>query len=115
MMAFWCKGKKDYCNDSSSCMCSKCKFSDGSGGIEIDDDDAVGIALCKWISVKDRLPDTTDVYLVNAVHRYNKSDGYRSVQVRLFFEDDDVNHWLGLPDLYEITHWMPLPEPPKEE
>lgn len=67
----------------------------------------------KWISVKDRLPDTTDVYLVNAVHRYNKSDGYRSPQVRLFFKDD--NEWHGLPDLYIITHWMPLPSPPKGE
>lgn len=63
-----------------------------------------------WISVSERLPETTDVYLVNAVHRYNKSDGYRSIQVRFFFEDE----WQGLHDLYEITHWMPLPELPKE-
>ena len=66
-----------------------------------------------WISVKERIPEATDVYLVNAVHRYNKNDGYRSPQIRLYFKDD--NEWQGLPDLYEVTHWMPLPEPPKEE
>ena len=69
--------------------------------------------LAQWISVKDRLPESTDLYLINAVHRYNKTDGYRSAQVRLYFKDDD--EWHGLPDLYEVTHWMPLPEPPKEE
>lgn len=68
--------------------------------------------MAEWISVKKRLPETTDVYLVNTVHRYNKNDGYRSPQIRLYFKDDD--EWHGLPDLYEITHWMPLPEAPKE-
>lgn len=66
-----------------------------------------------WVSVKEELPETTDVYLVNAVHRYNKKDGYRSVQIRLFLKDHE-NEWVGLPDLYEITHWMPLPELLKE-
>lgn len=67
----------------------------------------------EWISVKDRLPESTDLYLVSAVHRYNKADGYRSIQVRLYFKDDD--DWHGLHDLYEVTHWMPLPEAPKEK
>ena len=66
-----------------------------------------------WISVNEKLPESTDVYLINAVHRHNKFDGCRSAQVRLYFKDDD--EWCGLPNLYEVTHWMPLPEPPKEE
>ena len=68
----------------------------------------------KWISVEDRMPDTTNVYLIHIVHRYNKNDGYRSMDVRLFL-NGEFEPWQGLPDIYEVTHWMPLPEPPKEE
>lgn len=68
----------------------------------------------KWISVKERLPEFTDVYLIHAVHRYNKNDGYRCMNVRMFFKGE-FEQWQGLPDIYEVTHWMHLPEPPKEE
>lgn len=76
--------------------------------------DAALAKVPRWISVKERLPDTTDVYLIHMVHRYNKNDGYRRMDVRLFFEDE-FKLWQGLPDIYEVTHWMPLPQPPKEE
>ena len=58
----------------------------------------------KWISVKDRLPNSgtgvlvfTDDYCAYTAHY----DGY---------------WWLsGEPTLsYNVTHWMPLPEPPEE-
>ena len=31
-MAFWCNGKKDFCNDRTKCP--DCKYYDGSGGEE---------------------------------------------------------------------------------
>ena len=66
----------------------------------------------KWISVEERMPDTTNVYLIHIVHRYNKNDEYRSMDVRLFFKGE-FETWQGLPDIYEVTHWMPMPEPPE--
>jgi hypothetical protein len=59
----------------------------------------------EWISVKDRLPTHEDgkVLIYTA---YGISIGEKTVS----------NHWRGncaIPK--QITHWMPLPEPPKGE
>ena len=70
----------------------------------------------EWISVKDRLPEPDENvfiyatkweakgYVVGITRRYRYTDG-RDVWVEPFpgFEPD-----------YHITHWMPLPTPPKE-
>jgi len=64
----------------------------------------------KWISVKDKLPDV-DIYVLG----YNISWGETQVVCRkshslqgyCFLDSDDYN--------VNITHWMPLPKPPKEE
>ena len=58
----------------------------------------------QWISVKDKLPDNFSSVLVYG----------RSIRVTSLYQDD-----IFYPDwetLFhsEITHWMPLPEPPKE-
>lgn len=66
----------------------------------------------KWISVKERLPEERDIYLAHIVHRHNRSDSYWCVCVEYFNPEDG---WSSLSDLYEVTHWMPLPEPPEEE
>lgn len=65
----------------------------------------------QWISCKDRMPpDRTAKYLVTFrgvagalvdVAKYFPGDGW-------FCEDWPVSS-------QEITHWMPLPEPPKED
>ena len=72
----------------------------------------------KWISVEERLPEDDIDVLVYAIgnneesviamtsythnmHGYN-IEGWRSPWQYFFHE-------------YKITHWMPLPEPPKEE
>ena len=59
----------------------------------------------KWISVKDRLPEEEGLYLVAVVNdherRYSKTAWYHG-----------HGNWF----LHQkVTHWMPLPEPPKEE
>lgn len=61
----------------------------------------------KWISVKDRLPKEDGWYLVYTryiivpprVVQYKKDAEYPFIG---FYQND-------------ITHWMPLPEPPKED
>ena len=60
----------------------------------------------EWISVKERLPDFTGNVLAVDTKR----------RVRLMIYDDDDKDFMthnGL--VIEVTHWMPLPEPPKGE
>lgn len=61
----------------------------------------------EWISVKERLPDEVDTYLVY---------GRYGIEFALYYGDGE---WLTCEDLTNITrfvtHWMPLPEPPKED
>jgi hypothetical protein len=63
-----------------------------------------------WISVKERLPQ--DRYSVLVYCPDNKC-------AFTAYYDDSVGKWVhfgGLPDeVYRpVSHWMPLPEPPKE-
>ena len=64
----------------------------------------------KWISVKDRLPEHNVLVLCVWL------DGRDRKQNRGFATYQQHGVWYvsneGMP---EVTHWMPLPEPPKEE
>ena len=70
-----------------------------------------GVTVQEWISVKDRLPEEKGRYLTA-----NKRFGDKIVVFDLWFgggfwyveEEDDVFD-------FEVTHWMPLPNPPKGE
>lgn len=55
----------------------------------------------KWIPVTERLPGIGE-----RVITYRKGYG-----VKENFRSGDGTWWSG----FKITHWMPLPEPPKEE
>lgn len=77
----------------------------------------------EWISVKDRLPDidkTTSNYERIGVIAYGKGwskSGYRIYERTLVRGKTDYRWkypWDRISD-EEITHWMPLPEPPKED
>lgn len=62
----------------------------------------------EWISVKDRLPEENVVVLIcvdNGQYKEVKVSGLTGFGWVLF--DKNKNK--------EVTHWMPLPEPPKEE
>ena len=65
----------------------------------------------KWISVKERLPEEDGEYLVLKVHNYRKDDGYMAQEVALFLRTRDPEWVVG--NLCEVTHWMPLPQPPE--
>lgn len=81
----------------------------------------------KWISVTERLPEEAGSYLV-AVHQddIENAEGY-SLVLDAWYNPKTypfttvgwtlLNEWYDLtPRLREeITHWMYLPEPPKEE
>lgn len=66
----------------------------------------------EWISVKDRLPDFFDEVIVY----YNC--GYKSLVSTAWRRLGDNGGWIwdsrmSYPEeLVDVTHWMPLPEPP---
>lgn len=72
----------------------------------------------KWISVKDRLPEITEVVLTfwncgkYSVMCYTGNEGKSWYNEKGKYEN--VYHNVGA-GLFEcITHWMPLPEPPNK-
>lgn len=63
--------------------------------------------MAEWISVKDRLPETfTEVFVY--------TDRYGG---RLEMAHIGVQGWIqnGAILIPNVTHWMPLPEPPKKD
>ena len=60
----------------------------------------------EWISVKDRLPDKPEEYIVW---------GGQFVTTLQFFDGEWQSEFVPSKylDQSKITHWMPLPEPPK--
>jgi hypothetical protein len=63
--------------------------------------------MSEWISVKDRLPENGQRVLCYNKYMYVKD--YDCV-----FYDGDFN-WTGsrIGQIEGVTHWMPLPKPPK--
>jgi hypothetical protein len=64
------------------------------------------ISSIKWISVADRLPDNEGKYLVCTANG--------NIGVGNFIDYYGAGKLLCF-DTWAVTHWMPLPEPPKGE
>ena len=81
---------------------------------------ANGVTVQEWISVKDRLPDNKEHDWVLA--QVVEDNGYmhipRVMEYRQPKNDwfEDTYGWLSeYNGTFTVTHWMPLPEPPKGE
>lgn len=64
----------------------------------------------KWIPVTERLPGTEKVLITNGdivMRGYRRPDGVWKYGTELNAEWENISSW-------PVTHWMPLPEPPKE-
>lgn len=62
--------------------------------------------MAEWIATKDRLPEEGQSVLVHYV------DGWMPIAFLIngkWYQSGGETSWLS------VTHWMPLPEPPKEE
>ena len=78
--------------------------------------DAVPVAR-QWISVNDRLPETEGTYIVMT----EKSWEHKPYKVMAMDFEIKVLRgvekrrwkWYGKLPIWSVTHWMPLPEPPK--
>ena len=71
---------------------------------------ASGVTVKEWISVKDRLPEEKVDCIVHYKHAYCDNDGYWAIGFCCY---DGEKFQLG--PAYKVTHWMPLPHPPKGE
>ena len=71
---------------------------------------ANGVTVQEWISVKDRLPEEKVNCIVHYKHAYCDTDGYWAIGFCCY----DGEKFLFDP-AYKVTHWMPMPNPPKGE
>lgn len=71
------------------------------------------VELPKWIPVTERLPDNIDEEVLVCNEGYGK-DGTGFATVAVYNGNGWLECWERKQYLACITHWMPLPEPPKE-
>ena len=90
------------CNHYNFVRCRACQIDDAV--TYIDEAPTVG----EWISVEDKLPEVGKVVL---------AFGTRSATTGMFQGINKRNNlwWWKGHTIKHVSHWMPLPEPPKEE
>ena len=82
-------------------------------GLSVLDWAKIGMNSPRWISVKDRLPDNASDVLAY----YDSECEIRIAPVNYYkgvWYDCVFNRPLDTLGQQKITHWMPLPEPPKD-
>lgn len=73
-----------------------------------------GVTIQEWISVTDSLPEINEDETVNCVLVTNG----RVIHMAYFVNENWFfceNGQIKRPMFYDVTHWMPLPKPPKGE
>lgn len=68
---------------------------------------ANGVTVQQWISVKDRLPDKRGEYLCYYKFEPDSPD--------VVCENTYQGSGLWLSEMDKVTHWQPMPQPPKGE
>lgn len=119
----YCLPCKEAGRDHKGCKCRACWVDDMRG--DVIDAAALGndVTVQEWVSVEDRLPDKAGRYLaVKKRIAPDKLGGNRTdIVILRFFVDDGFRIPTHIPDWIneeineEVTHWMPLPNPPKGE
>ena len=77
-----------------------------------------GVTVPQWISVNDRLPDACGFPCLlcgeNSFGQIRVFEGFTGYMERGKFEWHSNQKDIDI-DVWTITHWMPLPEPPEED
>ena len=100
-------GCSGHCNFPPCYLVKACADNLIASGVTFATDNNVGD---KWIPVTERLPEKSDYYLA-----FTDTDVVGvlpfSVQYGLFnaYDGNGKEHYI------DVTHWMPLPQPPKGE
>ena len=81
---------------------------------------AHGVTVQEWISVKDRLPDNKEHDWVLA--QVVEDNGFMHIPTVMEYRQskndwfEETYGWLSEHNgAFTVTHWMPIPEPPKGE
>ena len=81
---------------------------------------AHGVTVQEWISVEDRLPDNKEYDWVLA--QVVEDNGFMHIPTVMEYRQsrndwfEETYGWLSDHNgAFTVTHWMPLPEPPKGE
>ena len=69
---------------------------------------ANGVTVQEWIPVMERLPKDDSPVLV---YKSRHSEAYGNMETAYYYNQ---RRWIGCIG-ENVTHWMPLPEPPKME
>ena len=69
-----------------------------------------GVTVQEWISVKERPPQEKVNCIVHYKHAYCDNDDYWAIGM-CFYDGEKFQ----FDPAYKVTHWMPLPVPPKGE
>ena len=71
---------------------------------------AHGVTVQEWVDVKDRLPEESGMYIVTA------NDGHaQRVSFVQWQKKNRMWNLTGARSYWRVTHWMPMPQPPKGE
>lgn len=86
--------------------------------------DSGKLTVGRWIPVEERLPEAVDSYLVVVKMKYDHDKEYDIATDVATFNPYELayidgcwntyNDWDEGQQYIHVTHWMPLPEPPKE-
>lgn len=71
---------------------------------------ANGVTVQQWIPVSERLPEESGMYIVTANDRHAQRVSFVQWQKK-----NRMWNLTGARSYWRVTHWMPLPEPPKGE
>ena len=104
----------DLCEDLETLPC--CDTYEGQAEYLI----ANGVTVQEWISVDDRLPDNKEYDWVLA--QVVEDNGFMHIPTVMEYRQskndwfEETYGWLSDHNgAFTVTHWMPLPEPPKGE
>ena len=78
--------------------------------MEIPPADVAPVRHERWIPVTERLPEEKVNCIVHYKHAYCDTDGYWAIGF-CYYDGEKFN----FDPAYKVTHWMPIPHPPKGE